>query len=364
MTYDEEKKNQALVKLYGSGVRDLTHEGYQEALSRLKASDSNAARQVKRILEPYLKEKIFLRKNIGWVNSSQGLRARLALLPGNPYLEADIKVVRKVLGIPKEHIKPNKDDSLWKEIASSTIKPKSIRKVWEGNIVGMWHNVHTSLASGNKDVLIDEESHGSLQVTMRLSAIRSARVHFTGKDVPKWLKQIPTGEPPYDNTGAPLDRAVGRLVERHRLPWRATSPLTTYVLTENPEWIKDIELLSVSTSYSYYRLYETNTNSITVEGIDEFITSKDWQRLWEQCIKPIQEKAFRERAMKPQGRKAVDPARLKEYLPLYRKAVCQHKSVNEFVAKTESYDRLYERRDQETIRRALKDIDSVLRPVK
>ncbi|MFC1953993.1 hypothetical protein ACFLU7_00345 [Chloroflexota bacterium] len=287
MTYDEEKENQALDQLYGSGVRDLTPEGYREALSRLKASDPTAARQVERILEPYLKEKIFPRKNIGWVNSSQGLRARLALLPGNPYLKTDIKDVRRVLGIPKEQIKPNEDDPLWKEIASSKIKPKSIRKVWEGNVVGMWHNAHTSLASGNKDVLIDEESHGLLQATMRLSAIKSARVQFTGKDVPEWLKQIPTGEPPYDSTGAPLYRAVGRLLERHRLPRRAASALTAYVLTENPEWIKDIELFSVSTSYSYYRLYETNANSITVEGIDEFVTLKDWQRLWELYVKPI-----------------------------------------------------------------------------
>jgi len=364
MTYDEEKKNRALDRLYGSGGRDLTPEGYREALSRLKASDSTAARQVERTLEPYLKEKIFPRKTIGWLNSSQGLRARLALLPGNPYLKADIRVVRRVLGIPKEQIKPNEDDPLWKEIASSEIKPKSIRKVWEGNIAGMWHSAHTLLASGKKDVLIDEESYGPLQVTMRLSAIKSARVQFTGKGVPKWLKQIPTGEPPYDSTGAPLDRAVGRLMERHRLPWRAASALTAYVLTENPEWIKDIELLSVSTSYSYYGLYETNANSITVEGIDEFITFKDWQRLWEQYIKRIQEKALRERAMKPQGRKAVDTARLKKYLPLYRKAIYEYKSVNDFVAKAKSYGKLYDGQDQETIRRALKDIDSLLRPVK
>ncbi|MFC1953994.1 hypothetical protein ACFLU7_00350 [Chloroflexota bacterium] len=70
--------------------------------------------------------------------------------------------------------------------------------------------------------------------------------------------------------------------------------------------------------------------------------------------------------MKPQGRKAVDTARLKKYLPLYRKAICQYKSVNDFVAKAKSYGELYEDQDQdqETIRRALKDIENLLRPIK
>ncbi len=365
MTYDEEKKNRALIKLYGSGGRDLTPEGYREALSRLKASDPNAARQVERTLEPYLKERIFPRKKVGWQNSSQGLRVRLALLPGNPYLKADIKVVRRVLGIPQDQIKPDKDDPLWKDIASSKIKPKSVRKVWEGNVAGLWHVAHTLLALGKEDDLSNEELYDSLQATMRLSAIKSARVQFTDEDVPEWLKQIPTGEPPYDSTGAPLDRAVGRLVERHRLPWHAASPLTVYVLTENPEWVKDIELFSVSTSHSYYRSYKTNAIGITVEGIDEFITFKDWQRLWERYIKRIQEKAFRERAMKPHGRKTVDLERLKEYLPLYQEVIRRYKSINEFVDnKTESYGELYQDQDQETVRRALKDIESLLRPIK
>ncbi len=363
MTYDKERTNQALNKLYGIGGRNLTPEGYRKALSRLRATDSNAARQVERTLEPFLKEKVFPRKKVGWLNSSQGLRARLTLLPGNPHLKADVKVVRRVLGIPQDQIKPNEDDPLWKEIASAEIKPKSIRRVWEGNIAGWWHSAHTLLALGKKDDLSNEELYGPLPETMHLSVIKSARVQFTSKNAPGWLRQLPTGEPPYDSTSAPLDRAVGRLVERHRLPWHTALPLTFYVLTENPEWVKDIELLSISKFYFHYRPYETTAVGITVEGIDEFITGKDWQRLWERYIKPIQEKALRERAMKPQGRRSVDLERLKKFLPLYQEAIHRYKSINDFVIKDESYDLLHEDQDQETIRRALKDIESLLRPI-
>ncbi len=363
MTYDKEKIKRALSKLYGRGVRDLTPEGYREALSRLKTSNPNVARQVERALEPYLKEKVFPRRKVSWLNSSQGLRARLALLTENPHFQADVKIVRKALGIPRDQIKPNEDDPLWKEIASAKIKPNSIRKVWEGNLAGWWHGAHTLLAVGKKDKLSDEELYGPLQETMRLSANKSAQVLFTSKDVPGWLKQKPLGPPPHDSDGAPLDRAVGRLVERHRLPWHAGLPLTFYVITENPEWVKDIELLSVSRSYSHYRPYETSAVGITLEGIDEFITVEDWQGLWERYIKPVQEDAWREKAMKPQGRRAVDPERLKKFLPLYRRTIRSQTSVRGLLSKAASLNKFYIDQDQETIRRALKDIERLLYPI-
>ncbi len=75
----------ALEALYGDGIRDLTAEGYIEAIGHLRKADPAAARRVERLLAPMLKEKLFLRRSRAWHETSEGTRARVVLLPGNPH---------------------------------------------------------------------------------------------------------------------------------------------------------------------------------------------------------------------------------------------------------------------------------------
>jgi hypothetical protein len=64
-------KEEALAVLYGSDPRDLTAEGYQEAISDLRKRDPNLARRVERALAPNLEQEIFPLRGRKWHETSQ-----------------------------------------------------------------------------------------------------------------------------------------------------------------------------------------------------------------------------------------------------------------------------------------------------
>ena len=55
--------------------------------------------------------------------------------------------------------------------------------------------------------------------------------------------------------------------------------------------------------------------NVTVEGIDEFTTREDWNRIWRDRVRSQQALFWEQRGQRPQGRKGPDLERLKQALP-------------------------------------------------
>ena len=98
---------------------------------------------------------------------------------------------------------------------------------------------------------------------------------------------------------------------------------------------------------------------MSVREIDEFISKDDWDRVWTQYVRPRQEQLWKRHGMKPQGRKRVDVSRLKKALPLYRKMVEADLEIRDILAKPPTDP---EPPDQETLRRAIRDLQELLAP--
>ena len=350
----------ALRKLYGRGGRDLTSEGYQEALRQLRKADPAGADRVERVLAPHLKWRIFPRRQTEWHETSEGTRARLALLPGNPHVQADVHTIREVLGISPGHVHAVEDDPAWK-LLSKVVKPQAVRRVVEGNLAGRWLHLHRKTAMGQ---MIEEEDEAGLSLELRASAVASAQVYLKASHVPAWLQRPPDGPQPYDKPSVPIDWAAGRLVERHRLPWHLVVPLLFCILTQDPDWLTGLEPLQVETGPGDSISGDPEAFTVSVKGIDEFITLEDWDRIWTHFVKPRQEYRWKQRGMKPQGRRTVNIARLKEALPLYREMVSKDLEVKDLLGKPGKdwgADMLIDW-GQETKRRVVRDLDELLVP--
>lgn len=350
-------EEEALQTLYGNGVRDLTAQGYFEALTQMRKGNPAGARRVERALAPFLEERVFPRRRLSWHQSSEGLRARLSLLPANPHVEQDIRVVREVLGIPEDQIKPCPDDQLWKEV-SQRLKRKEVRRIVEGNLCGKWHRVHQETAV---------KSEPWFSEALRQSAVASAKVDLRDKNVSAWLQVPPSGPAPYDGNAAPLDWAAGRLVERHGLPWSAGVNLSYYILTENPEWVTKLEtlFLDVTTGNDSPG---SGTFNMSIRGIDEFVTKDDWDILWDRYVRPRQVSLREHRGMQPEGSRAVDISRLQKMLPVYRAMVQQNLRLSEILKgrrpplECDEIGDILNESDAETVRRTIRDLKKLLAP--
>jgi hypothetical protein len=141
-----------------------------------------------------------------------------------------------------------------------------------------------------------------------------------------------------------------------------------YVLTENVDWLGQGEPLpfSVSVSLAVYQPYGTGALNILVQGLDEFATYEDWVNIWKSRIMPAQERSWKERGQKPSGNRGHDLKRLKEFMPVYNAMIESKTSIAKFIGKqfpSEKLDRRYGEYDQETMRRALSDIETLLTPI-
>lgn len=348
------KQQRALRLLYGPGGYDLTLEGYSKRIHKLRKTNPTLARRVERNLEPFLANNVFPRKKLKWQETSEGTRLRLGLLPDNPYLKQDVAAIRLALGIPEEQVKAKINSPEWKEL-EVLVRPSYIRKVLEINLAGAWYFLHCQAVAGQEAMLKAQEN---LQPASAESAICSARINLKADTIPGWLQQPVACPAPYNNLVAPVDRAAGRLVERYAVPWHAFLPLVYYILTENPDFLKDIEPLDVKISQTNTPRTTWAAFAINIKNVDEYTRKEDWDRIWERMIKPRQEKLWELRGAKPQGRRSHDMRRLKDYLPLYNKIVAEKKTIPQVLADPEAEDR-----EQETIRRAMDDLSSLLKPV-
>ena len=351
---------EAFQVLYGYGIRDLTAEGYNDAMLKLRKADPGKARRVERMLSDVLSTRAFPRRARRWYETSEGTRARLDLLPGNPHFELDVRAIREVLGIPQGQIHATEDDSLWKDV-SSLVNPQAVRHVVEGNLTAEWLHLHRQAARGQLPKA-KKADYSLLSASLRKSAVKSSRVSLQDTKSPDWLRLPPQKtELPHQHM-APIDLIASMLAVRHSLPLRISTSLTFYILTLDPFWITGLQPIEVVAAHG-----ESDADPaaffVTVKGIDEFMTKADWERVWSHYIKPRQDSIWQQRGMRPQGRRTLDIERLKKMFPLYRRIVLE--GVQEKDSFREAPEDWGERDldlDQETIRQAIRDLKDLLTP--
>ena len=265
MTRELGDLGEELEALYGEGLRDLTFHGYTRASQQLRNDDPAMARRVDRRLDPFLRTKVFPRRRREWQETSEGTRARLALLAENPHLERDVRDVRSVLGVPDSQVRVLEGDDLWNQ-AAEVVRPECVRQEVERQLVGGWHLIHLQAALGRE---LDEDIAGMVSAEMRESAQESARVRFDVDEIPNWLQTSSDGPVGYRGPIVPLNWAAHRLIQRHRLPRRASAALTAYVLTENPQWLIGLDPLDVNVVSGAHLSDEGEPFSVHVGSIDE-----------------------------------------------------------------------------------------------
>jgi hypothetical protein len=364
MTRISQKKTASVEKafqvLYGGGIRDLTAEGYNEAMRKLRKVDPSKARRVERTLGNVLSTRAFPRRGRPWYETSEGTRARLALLPGNPHVELDVRAIREALGIPQGQIHATEDDSAWEDVRR-LVKPQAVRHVIEGNLTGWWLYLHRQAVKGQ---LPDakEDDYTILSAPLRESAVRSARVSLQATQDLDWLR-LPPHKPELQSPPmAPIDLAASMLAVRHHLPSRVTTSLTFYILTLDPSWITGLQPVEVDVAYGGSDA-DPAVFTVTVKGIDEFMTKVDWDLVWNHYVKPRQNNIWQQRGMSPQGRRSVDIARLIRALPLYRRIVVQGAQEREIFREAPvDWDERELDLDQETVRRDIHDLKDLITP--
>ena len=353
----QDKVEEALDTLYGDKPRDLTAEGYAEAIHDLRKQDPGAANRFERILDPLLTERIFPRRQRPWHETSYGVKVRLALLSGNPHVEADVREARRALQLPQQPVHATENDDLWKYF-EPFVRPERLRQVVEASLAGAWPQAHREAARGGD---VDWENLDILSPEMRKSATTSAAVDLGDKGAPKWLRWTYQRVDDSVDSPVPMEWVAKRLLERHQLPRRITGSMIKFVLTEDVSWISNLDPLSVGIRYGGD--LQTNPADLTVSvfGVDEFLTKKDWDHVWNTYVVPQQEFLFAQRGMSPQGRKTKDTARLARILPLYRQMMTKGLSIKDALG-IPMDDLNLDDIEPKTIQRTLNDLKALLSP--
>lgn len=347
----------ALKMLYGDGFIDLTPEGYAKAINNLRRQSPDKARFVESELDDLLK--IYLpRRRLDWRRTSQGTQARIALLPGNPWMMRDILLIRHIFRIPEGQI--HVTDSKLLTYLRSKVSLKHIQQIADGSLIASWLDIHRKAAKG---LPVEEYDTGLLSRELHQLAVASAKTNLTSDVIPVWLRLRPgNGVRERDKTSAPLDEVVERLIKRHRLPKHVGTALEFYLLTKDPYWVAKldpmvVEVTSDTTSGSI------GAFAISVKSLDEFITEEDWLRIWQRYIKPYQEQLMSQRGKIPHGKRTATVDRLVKALPLYQRIVRGDKLSKLLKEKDlQIFDLEIMRYDQETIRRIIRDLNILLSP--
>ena len=91
-----------------------------------------------------------------------------------------------------------------------------------------------------------------------------------------------------------------------------------YILTARKEDICDLKVTKVSVIHGSGEVrvaQPEHTFAVVVEGIDEFTTREDWNRIWRDRVRSQQALFWEQRGQRPQGRKGPGLERLKQALP-------------------------------------------------
>ena len=214
----------------------------------------------------------------------------------------------------------------------------TLHRAVTGTLAEYWLKIHRRTALGQsvgprpakeypsrataETELLSPEAYQSAQASAGIDLRRSEAVG-TGEDIPDWLQRAPSPGP-YSEAPVPMDRAAARLAERYRLPWRVVPNLQFYILTLDKPWLESIDFVLSLVSEEGRESPHHPGFSLTLSGLDDFVTKEEWDRIWEKVIKPKQQALSHQRGRvasqrRPQGRNAVDLNRLKGGVALYRK---------------------------------------------
>lgn len=349
--------------LYGPGVKNFTVEGYQEAIGLLRASAPALARRVERALKSYLATRIFPRRQRRWQDTSEGLRARLMLLPENPHVEQDASAIRTVLGITPDLLDGPYAGEAWEKLGKMMLEPDQRRAVFQLNLVAWWRSAHEKTAMG---YVIAGEDAAELQALLLGAfdiAVASARIDLSaGAGAPDWLCHPGLG------SAAPLNRAVVALLVRHRLPPTRSleAALAAYVLTSDRTYLEGrdfaLTLLDMA-SLTDAASDAGGTFTVIVGGLDEYVGRDDWMRIWDRGVRPRQEWLWRARGGRPSGKHGPDLERLHEGIPLYREWLRDPSRNLERVLSDVSESGIEVKMEVTTVRHVLRDLEDLLRPI-
>mgnify|MGYP006997590221 FL=1 len=360
---------EALDILYGEGSRNIDPEGYLDAITRLRDQDPNLAKRVETAIKPTLDEKVFTRSQISWHESSLGTAHRVALLPDNPHFRRDVNAVRRVLAIPAGQVRSSPEDSVWSKLAESEgliLKGDSLSRTADRVLARRWMRQHLNAFDGRDP---DQFADGLTEAALA-AARDSAAEDLSAITDPDWLQTIParhTSCPWHE--GLPLHRAAARLLERHRLPEHLCYWVMIYILTARKEDICNLKATKVSVIHGPGEVrvaQPEHTFAVVVEGIDEFTTREDWNRIWRDRVRPQQALFWEQRGQRPQGRRGPDLERLKQALPLYEAWIdtegAGNRSVEAALETIRSKGTTWDDADMETARRVIRDLDDLLQP--
>ena len=364
---DEEWK--AIDELYGDHETiDLTPNGYNKALRLRRMSDPASAKRIERRLKS-LTQEVFPRRGLDWSKTSVARHFRVTHMGLNPHLEADVSLIRGIIGAPEEEGCVQFDDVM----------------------VQAWISLHISGAFERGDVADREAPRPAdlvpsqdtrdravptlspppadiLTPIMRERAWGSGSVDLRAASIPEWLRTPPTGPGQYDRPVVPLDWAVGRLIERHRLPWHLAKSLTYYVLTLDRRWVEGLQPFDIRVTLSTNTPEDPGAFRVEIDGLDEFVTKAQWTSFYARIRTQIAH-LLELRGSTPQGKRGKDPKRLQTYLPLYGCLVKNGCSIKDL--QTKRCQRCLslvpgsssgQDPDEETIRRAINDLDELLIP--
>lgn len=273
------------------GITDLT------GLNVQKLRDKKA----KRVLEPLLR-KVLPRRGLGREHFSYDRELRVKLLPVNPYFQRDIDDLRQVLCLPEG------------QIAAIDIGQFPDRNApWDqgdtldsSTAFGAWLSVHRSVA-GKKEI-----DPFLPPVPQWLIDSASSKLKF-GRQAPlPWLSKrpnIPERHAHRFDLKMPLDRCVARLIELYGLPWYSQPNLCVFILTKESKSLENIFPFDVSTNGIPEP--EGGALTITVDGIDEYTTKRQWQDIFDRYIAPKQELFWEMRGDMPHSRQ-MNPEKLQQ----------------------------------------------------
>ncbi len=237
------------------------------------------SKEVQNRLEPLLQQALPRRRRRG--DYSSYYRAlRVHLLPHNPHFLRDIVDLRRLFQIPDGQI-AKLDLTQFPDRKAPWDEFDEIRSE---EAAGYWLEIHRhhflKLPPG--------DWIPPLPQWFMISA-HTAPVFGDHAQI-SWLQKesaVPEHYAAHFNLRIPIDRCVTKLIERYQLPWLCGPILQRFILTQDSTLLHlifpfDIEIEGVTTSIG-------EAFAATVNGIDEFMTRKQWNDIFDKYVRPRQE---------------------------------------------------------------------------
>ena len=78
-----------------------------------------------------------------------------------------------------------------------------------------------------------------------------------------------------------------------------------FLLTLDPTHVTGLEPVRATIGGESEPPGDPEAFTVTIEAVDEYVTKADWDRVWKDQVKPIQDSLWEGRGMQPQGKRSV-----------------------------------------------------------